>query len=347
MKKITTFGLVLLSCLTFLASCGNSPNGNHPDNKNQAYSLVMTSNDNRFGSLNIKPDQMAFYMPKKHIMVFFLGLEHNDNDEFIANTMVFATQENADGTIPMRLVAQGNSEHGFAQPHTIDTNVPSPSMYDQMTFLACNDSSQVQLAAAYTFMGDHEYVFLIPNDDATPSLEELLNRPQFAALKEFIDNYHPTPEMFPTMDEKQMTAYRLVVMGPDFLLNNKGIKDVITLGEAIESVAPAVEGLYDKVEITDEEDEVEGAEYRLLTFTLKGEEVMTAFSYDEKTIAYIMVTTPFVKYNDGNYLGCGDHLKPSTFYSTDDYGRLKYKGLFIDINDDGTIHAISVGEPLM
>lgn len=340
--------IILLAIVVFgICSCGDSRKGSAPANKNQAYSLVMTSYNSRFGNLKTRPGQLALYLPKKHMMVFFLGLEHNDEGQYIANTLVYAAREDANGAIPVRLVAHGKSEHGFGQPHVVDANVPYPMMYDRMTFLACNDSSQVQLAAAYSFMGNYEYVFLIPNDEATSQFDDLLGHEEFAGLKEFIDSYQPAADLFPMMDEKQMADYRVVLFGPDFLLDRKGIQGVLALGDAIEKVPQKVDGLYDKLTITDEEDEVEGAEYRLLSFTQAGEEVMSAFSYDQKTVSYLMVTSPLVKYFFiKKYLGCGDELTSRNFYGTDDYGRLNYQGIFIDENADGTIHSLSIGEPL-
>ncbi len=349
MKRITIILIAFIAIVAFgVASCGDSQKGNGPTDKVQAYSIVMKSDFHRFGNLKPTPGQLALYLPKKHAMVFFLGVEQNDRGDCIANTMTYATRENADGSIDARLVAQGKSEHGFGQPHAINTNVPDPAMYDRMTFLACNDSSQVQLAAAYSFLGNYEYVFLIPNDEVTSQLESTLDRSEFSALKEFIGSYQPAPDLFPTRDAKQQADYRVVVLGPDFVLDHKGIKDVIALGDAIEKVPQQVEGLYDQLTVTDEVDEVEGAEYRLLTFTLQGEEVMTAFSYDGSTVAYIMVTTPVVKYLQINrYRGCGDPITSRNFFSTDEYGRLEFQHIYIDENVDGIIHSLSIGEPLM
>ena len=48
-----------------------------------------------------------------------------------------------------------------------------------------------------------------------------------------------------------------------------------------------------------------------------------------------------------DYMGSGDQMANRNFYHTDDYGRLSLKGIFVDENADGTIHSLSVGEPLM
>lgn len=144
-----------------------------------------------------------------------------------------------------------------------------------------------------------------------------------------------------------MLAGCVAVQEPDFLLDRRGIKGVIALGDTIETMPPKVHGLYDKLTVTDEVDEVEGAEYRLVSFTLAGKEVMTAFSYDQKTVNYIMVTTPIVKYQlFKDYLGCGDNLTSRNLYETDDYGRLTFQGIYVDENVDGTILSLSVGSPL-
>jgi hypothetical protein len=61
-----------------------------------------------------------------------------------------------------------------------------------------------------------------------------------------------------------------------------------------------------------------------------------------------MVTTPLVKCKPlSDYMGSGDQMTNRNFYHTDDYGRLSLKGIFVDENADGTIHSLSVGEPLM
>ena len=116
------------------------------------------------------------------------------------------------------------------------------------------------------------------------------------------------------------------------------------IGQTIASIPKAFPYLYDAYTLSKEDDE--GETITTVSFTLKGQETMTAVSYDNTTIANITVTTPNVnaKVKD-TYYTCGTQhnlLKSIYGVEVDDYGRASYQGIYFDEDDDGKICSIQI-----
>ena len=118
----------------------------------------------------------------------------------------------------------------------------------------------------------------------------------------------------------------------------------VLIGQAIASLPKAFPYLYDAYTVSKEDDE--GETITTVTFTLKGQETMTAVSYDNTTVANITVTTPNVnaKVKD-TYYTCGakyEMLKNINGVEVDDFGRASYQGIFFDEDDNGKIYSIQI-----
>ena len=118
----------------------------------------------------------------------------------------------------------------------------------------------------------------------------------------------------------------------------------VLIGQTIASIPKAFPYLYDAYTLSKEDDE--GETITTVSFTLKGQETMTAVSYDNTTIANITVTTPNVnaKVKD-TYYTCGTQhnlLKSIYGVEVDDYGRASYQGIYFDEDDDGKICSIQI-----
>ena len=127
----------------------------------------------------------------------------------------------------------------------------------------------------------------------------------------------------------------------------KGIfsEQKVLIGSDMAALPKTFPYLYDAYSVSKEDDE--GETITTVTFTLNGQETMTAVSYDNSTIANITVTTPnvYVKVKD-TYYTCGTKyaiLKSIYGVEVDpDYGRASYQGIYFDEDDDGKICSIQI-----
>lgn len=127
----------------------------------------------------------------------------------------------------------------------------------------------------------------------------------------------------------------------------KGIygQQKVLIGQTIASLPKVFPYVYDAYTVSTEEDE--GETTTIVTFTLNGQETMTAISNDNKTIANIDIRTSAVYAKVGrNYYCCGNQmrfLKGERGTSEDpDYGQVSYQGIYFDKDEQGNICAIHI-----
>ena len=127
----------------------------------------------------------------------------------------------------------------------------------------------------------------------------------------------------------------------------KGIygQQKVLIGQTIASLPKAFPYVYDAYTVSTEEDE--GETTTIVTFTLNGQETMTAISNDNKTIANIDIRTSAVYAKVGrNYYCCGNQmrfLKGERGTSEDpDYGQVSYQGMYFDEDEQGNICTIHI-----
>lgn len=127
---------------------------------------------------------------------------------------------------------------------------------------------------------------------------------------------------------------------------------VIKLGDKISDLPQSIEGLYDAFSVTEGEN-MDGDLTTDLLFTLNGEDVFSATSYDKATIAWISVGSPKIRFKvHDKFYGCGDDLshevkaKPDDFGWDDAFGGVYFYeefGIPYD-KDENTIMSINIGE---
>ena len=118
----------------------------------------------------------------------------------------------------------------------------------------------------------------------------------------------------------------------------------VLIGSTISALPKTFANLYDAYTVSTEDDE--GETVTTITFTLNGQETMTAISNDQKTIANIDVRTPNVYVLVGKtYYTCGNRLnklKGESGTQTDDYGNVSYQNMYFDEDTQGNICAIHI-----
>lgn len=94
-----------------------------------------------------------------------------------------------------------------------------------------------------------------------------------------------------------------------FVMTDNGV-DQITIGANINKLPKSIDGLYDKVVVKSEHNDMEDETTTMATFTLKGKEVMSAMADDDNKVCYISVQTPSVAVKIGDsYFQVGSPLK--------------------------------------
>lgn len=133
------------------------------------------------------------------------------------------------------------------------------------------------------------------------------------------------------------------------IINAKGIfgETQVRLGDKIASLPKTFDGLYDTYTIGNED--FEGETYQVLTFTLNGKETMSAISYDNQTIDYIIVKSPNVYcLIHKRYYTCGsniDYEESQSDFSMNDYGCPIYNGMTFnkELDENGeTSHIMDI-----
>ena len=127
---------------------------------------------------------------------------------------------------------------------------------------------------------------------------------------------------------------------------------VIMLGDKLADLPKAIEGLYDAFTM-DEVENMDGDMETDVTFTLNGEDMFRAISYDKTTIAWISVGSPKIRFKvHDKFYGTGDDLseevkaKPDDFGWDDAFGGIYFYEEFAipyDI-EQNTIMSINIGE---
>ena len=132
----------------------------------------------------------------------------------------------------------------------------------------------------------------------------------------------------------------------NFVLTPQGV-DKITLGADVKKLPKLIEGLYDKVSVKSEYNEVEDEQTTTATFTLKGKEVLTAMADDGGKIIYIGVSAKDISVKIGEaYFHVGssvkDLLKAKGVQKDESYAAV-YNGIQFNGDVNGKICDISVG----
>ena len=129
----------------------------------------------------------------------------------------------------------------------------------------------------------------------------------------------------------------------------KGIvgEEQVLVGQSIAQLPKSFPMLYDRYTVSTEDDE--GDVITIVTFTLEGQEVMSAVSYDRKTIDNISLTTAKVYFRVGqSYYTCGtpmNKIKYTSGVQTDetDYGTIvSYQNMTFDEDTDGNICTVHI-----
>lgn len=126
----------------------------------------------------------------------------------------------------------------------------------------------------------------------------------------------------------------------ELVLTEKGIGDILQLGMAIDNLPAQVEGLYDKFEVRQDNDE--GETITVVYFTLGEKDVMSAVSDDDKTIGTLSITSNKVTLRSGDQAWhVGD--KPDGLKFNDEYQNYEQDGVIIDTDTKGRIFSFLIG----
>lgn len=133
---------------------------------------------------------------------------------------------------------------------------------------------------------------------------------------------------------------------PKFVITAQGVGP-IAIGANINKLPKSVDGLYDKVVVKSEYNEVEDENTTMATFTLKGKEVMSAMADDTGKIIYINVPSGNVAVKIGEaYFKVGSSvkelLKAKGVQKDESYAAV-YNGIQFNGDVSGKICDISVG----
>lgn len=133
---------------------------------------------------------------------------------------------------------------------------------------------------------------------------------------------------------------------PKHVLTSQGV-GAITIGANINKLPKSIEGLYDKVSVNSEYNEVEDEKTTTATFTLKGKEVLTAMAADDGKIIYIGVSSKDVAVKIGDaYFHVGSSvkelLKAKGVKKDENYAAV-YNGIQFNQDGSGKIYDISIG----
>ena len=133
---------------------------------------------------------------------------------------------------------------------------------------------------------------------------------------------------------------------PDYVLTAQGV-GAITIGANINKLPKSIEGLYDKVAVKSEYNEVEDENTTTATFTKKGKEVMTAMADDNGKITYIGVSSKDVAVKVGDaYFKVGSSVKEllkAKGVKKDESYAAVYNGIQFNQDASGKIYAMSIG----
>lgn len=133
---------------------------------------------------------------------------------------------------------------------------------------------------------------------------------------------------------------------PKHELTAQGI-GAITIGANINKLPKSIEGLYDKVSVKSEYNEVEDEKTTTATFTLKGKEVLTAMAYDDGKITYIGASSKDVAVKIGDaYFHVGSSVKEllkAKGVKKDESYAAVYNGIQFNQDGSGKIYDISIG----
>ena len=126
----------------------------------------------------------------------------------------------------------------------------------------------------------------------------------------------------------------------ELVLTNQGIGDILQLGMAIDKLPAQVEGLYDKFEVHQENDE--GETITVFDFTLGDKYVMTGVSDDDKTIGTLSIASDKVILRSGDKAWhIGD--KPDGLKFNDEYQYYEHEGIIINIDTQGLLDSFLIG----
>jgi len=133
---------------------------------------------------------------------------------------------------------------------------------------------------------------------------------------------------------------------PDYVLTAQGV-GAITIGANINKLPKSIEGLYDKVAVKSEYNEVEDEKTTTATFTKKGKEVMTAMADDNGKITYIGVSSKDVAVKVGDaYFKVGSSVKEllkAKGVKKDESYAAVYNGIQFNQDASGKIYDMSIG----
>lgn len=126
----------------------------------------------------------------------------------------------------------------------------------------------------------------------------------------------------------------------ELVLTDKGIGDILQLGMAIDKLPAQVEGLYDKFEVRQENDE--GETITVVFFTLNEKDVMAGVSDDDKTIGTLSITSDKVVLRSGDKAWhVGD--KPDGLKFNEEFQNYQQDGVIIDTDTKGRIYSFLIG----
>ena len=133
---------------------------------------------------------------------------------------------------------------------------------------------------------------------------------------------------------------------PDYWLTAQGVGAII-IGANINKLPKSIEGLYDKVAVKSEYNEVEDENTTTATFTKKGKEVMTAMADDNGKITYIGVSSKDVAVKVGDaYFKVGSSVKEllkAKGVKKDESYAAVYNGIQFNQDASGKIYDMSIG----
>ena len=162
-----------------------------------------------------------------------------------------------------------------------------------------------------------------------------------AALSITACNGGKTAKDAPEQDSAAVEAVAEDSVATQFVMTNKGIGNDIVLGTALDALPQQVEGLYDKVVITQQEDE--GETTTVADFTLAGKAVMTGGSIDGKTLSNISIATDKVVIKSGEKTwNIGSSAEGLNFNKENNC--FEQDGVWILADDKNIIYQIFAGE---
>lgn len=289
-KAIFLFTCLVVLCAAAFTSCsGAAGSSGGKDDGPVGYLMYRTSGSGQPCSVaeleKTSNPYLLYVMPDKGCALQISGLETSEKGSFCY--LDIYTWDERDGVVTAEPLKTGKTKKVGGDVEMADSpyGAQGTYTYERVESPEC----EVALRGRTKMLG--MTMHLVESDSAAVIVEALLADPHFAAVKDFIDTCKPAEGAAEAASGQEEAA------GPE--ADNTGIKGVVKLGDRINSWPKAVAGLYDKVSVEKEYNEMEDTEVTQITFSLDGHATVTAMSFEGKQVDYIEIQSEAVTMKAG------------------------------------------------